>query len=305
MAILDPAVGDGTVQATPTDTPGAVQHAFFNVNPALEVDTVNGVGVASDPVGLNVSIQSGDVTTPPPATAYYNVSIGNGSLGPALTTGIRNVAIGKAVLPGATTAADNIGIGLNALNGIVSGQRNIGIGEAALDFNVTGDDNIALGDHSGAAAGLDTHSRNIVIGKLAGLGIASDSNVCIGPLANTPNGAADKQLNLANVLMADAQGFAGSGVLARVGGSGSLATQSETLRAVQVNNDSTPAFGVQNTGTNAAISRTYVGTRDPSGLVSADAGSLYIRVSAAASALYINRSAADPGTSWSLVTAVP
>jgi hypothetical protein len=44
---------------------------------------------------------------------------------------------------------------------------------------------------------------------------------------------------------------------------------------------------------------------DPNGVVSRHPGSMFVRVLGGASSWYINRSATDPGTAWSLVTAIP
>ena len=48
----------------------------------------------------------------------------------------------------------------------------------------------------------------------------------------------------------------------------------------------------------AAIPFVMFGSINPNGVVSANAGTIYVRTAGASSNVYQNRSATDPGTSW-------
>ena len=61
--------------------------------------------------------------------------------------------------------------------------------------------------------------------------------------------------------------------------------------------DTSPILILSTTGTNGATMSVYIGNRDPNGVITADAGSIYVRVGGTSSGVYQNRSAVS-GTTW-------
>ena len=101
------------------------------------------------------------------------------------TSGNGNTAIGLAALSGNTVAIENTDIGFNALATNTDGTHNTAIGSGAL-ANSNGDFNTAIG--LGALSNNTTGSSNIALGRLAGEGVATATNViCIGALVDGEN----------------------------------------------------------------------------------------------------------------------
>lgn len=90
----------------------------------------------------------------------------------------------------------------------------------------------------------------------------------------------------------------------RIGGGLGAVSQNERLAVVDSNADTVEVFSVETTGANGAKSRTYVGTRDPSGLVSAAPGSIYRRVNGTQSNVFVNNGTAT-GTNWRRLAGLP
>jgi hypothetical protein len=231
-------------------------------NAAMQNATVSGTAV-----GSSALLQ---LTTGP-----NNIAIGSGTL-QNLTTGARNICMGDQAALGVVTGADNVAIGYTTMRN-ATGSRNVAIGTTAL-FGISGNDNVAVGYAAGAVLGVE--SGNILIGVSTAL----------------PAAGVDSQLNIGNLLFGDL-----AGVKFRFGGSGAIATQVPVGRIVNAGADTAPVLELSTTGANGASPRVFGGTRVPTGLVSGNAGDLYIRKSGAASGIYVNQSAADPGTTWVLL----
>jgi len=112
-----------------------------------------------------------------------NIGIGSGTL-ESLTTGQRNIALGKSAMKD-TTGNDNIAIGDLALYANTSGLRNIGIGTGAYNGATSENDNIAIG-YAALGATLNGGEKNLAIGNYSGDAITSaDQNITIGHYAGS------------------------------------------------------------------------------------------------------------------------
>ncbi|MGV1080697.1 MAG: hypothetical protein ACOYD1_12770 [Candidatus Nanopelagicales bacterium] len=249
-------------------------------------------------------------------TGDDNIAVGTDASS-TLTTGARTVAIGTSALAANTSAsgsvavgyhagllnngADNVFVGDRAAAAATAASNTVALGRFALSGVTTGIQNVAVGQSAGPS--ITTQNNNTFVGNNAGANAASAGNICLGASADTPDAANPNGLSIGNAIMGDLT-LTGAGPKVRIGGSGSVAALTELLALVQLGNDTVPVLTLQTTGTNGAKTSLYVGSRDPSGAVSALGGSYYQRVSGATSGLYVNRTAGT-GTSWSLVTAVP
>jgi hypothetical protein len=81
--------------------------------------------------------------------AQHNVCEGTFSAGSCSwgshVAGLRNVAVGDAMMPALTKGSDNIALDFGALAATTEGSSNVAIGTEALEHNTTGSTNIALG----------------------------------------------------------------------------------------------------------------------------------------------------------------
>jgi hypothetical protein len=181
-------------------------------------------------------------------------------------------------------------VGQNAGAGLTTGAGNTAFGQDALAVVSTGHSNAAFG----AGAGEDnTGSKNIFIGYLAGGNATSgDDNIIIGYNIDKSSITASDELNIGGTIFGDL-----SNDKVRIDGSGAVSGD-EHLQVDSDNADTEAIFKLAGSGTNGATTQFYVGTRDPSATVSANAGSIYCRVNGASSGVYVNTSAADPGTTW-------
>ncbi len=264
------------------------------------------VGVA------NTSVGQGSLSSL--TTGSSNTAIG-GSAGLALVGGQQNTAVGSHALEAGVSTSGSVAIGYQAAK-LQTGDDNVAVGWGAAALATTGTDNTCVGHGAGPA--LTTGSNNTLIGENAGdlLSTASsctflgstagtqstaDFHVCIGATAQAPDAAVASGISIGNRIYG---GLNGTDYKVRLGGTGTIATQTEALQVINTGDDTVPVLALSTTGTNGAKSSVYVGTRDPSGAVSALGGSIYIRVNGATSQMYQNRTAGT-GTSWSLVTAVP
>jgi hypothetical protein len=247
-------------------------------------------------------------------TALSNVAVGNNAA-LALDSGQENVAIGSTALESAETSIGMVAVGFAAGNA-AEGSNCVFLGYRAGLLASTGDNSTMVGSDAGAgvttgarntlvgeSAGpnLTTQDDNVMVGRQAGVGVTSTGNVCIGTAAVPPDVAAASGISINNRIYG---GLNGTDYKVRLGGTGTIATQTEALQVINTGADTVPVLGLNTTGANGAKGSMYWGTRDPSGAVSALGGSLYIRVAGATSGIYINKTAGT-GTSWSLVTVVP
>jgi hypothetical protein len=119
----------------------------------------------------------------------------------------------------------------------------------------------------------------------------------LGSGAVSPDNAVASQISVANFLTGDS---ATRRMRVSDVAPATLAAQTDLFRVLTGNADTQAIASLQSTGTNGALSQWYCGTQDPTGIVSANAGSVYFRVAGIASGIYSNRSAANPGTTWVL-----
>lgn len=244
------------------------------------------------------------------------------SAGQHMSIGARSTALGSGALQTATVAPNNTAIGYQALNANLAATSCTAIGAQALLLS-TATNNTAVGAGAGGAVttggsntligraagvGLDVGARNTMVGQAvastvasgndntcvghqAGGSITTSSNIMIGSLCDTPNAALASQLNIGNA-------FFGSMIAGdlkfRVGGTGSLAAQDSRFRIVSAQDSTHPIMQLDNSVT---LFQVYGGTADPSGVVSALAGTVYVRVADALSGIYVNRSV-GAGTTW-------
>ena len=120
-----------------------------------------------------------------------------------VTTGDRNIAIGKLAMKSAINASDNIAIGYRALrdatntaahniiighetafDGVFDGLSNIIMGTQAAKNATTLDQNVILGYHAVRSAGTATGDRNVILGVSASAKLTTGTdNTVIGPYA--------------------------------------------------------------------------------------------------------------------------
>jgi hypothetical protein len=273
--------------------------------------------------GLNIAIGTRALETV--STGSQNVAVGHATLrfctgdqntaigdqaAPALTTGTLNTFVGASAGAAVTTGLQDVGIGAVALSSCTSGQDNVAVGHLALSSLTTGQDNVALGN--GTLLGITSGSQNVAIGKgagpttnnkldnvcigwHAGQNINSNGNIIIGSGVSALDPTVAQQLNIGNLIFGD---MAAGKVRFGTNATGNLAAQVPIIALVSASADTVPVMSFSATGSNGGSARILVGTRDPSGVVSANAGNLYVRVSGTTSNVYVNRSAADPGTTW-------
>jgi hypothetical protein len=153
--------------------------------------------------------QSVQGVVPPPDGGYpnFNTAEGTNAL-KNLTTGVGNAAVGWYSLFSNTDGSFNTALGAGSLLSNVGntaareGTQNTAIGAAALLSNVTGFDNTAVGagalsnntgtENTAVGAGAlrnnTTGAVNIALGRIAGLGVTTASNVIsIGSLGGNVN----------------------------------------------------------------------------------------------------------------------
>jgi hypothetical protein len=109
------------------------------------------------------------------STGTDNTLIGNNA-GAALTTTIGTIAIGSLALDTATTATQTVAVGYSALTAVTTGANNTAVGYNAGSALTTGTGNVIIGN--GAAASAVGGVNQIVIGNsVTG---QADSNVTLG-----------------------------------------------------------------------------------------------------------------------------
>lgn len=260
------------------------------------------LAAASSPVGFNSQPLTGvaSVNGLALSLAASNVKVGTNA-GGSISTGDLNTQVGVDAAKVLSTGSGNTSSGWSAAVRLTTGSNNVSIGSNASQALVAGNFNVSIGSAAGASA--HDLNDNVCIGRDSGLALNSDFNICIGSGVSTPDPATSGEINIGNVFYAVQGtkrvriGTVGAGALPSAGGA--------TATFVEAGADTVPVLALLTLGTNPGVVRIYAGNRNPNAAVSANAGSIYLRQSAAASAIYINRSAADPGTAWSLVTAVP
>jgi hypothetical protein len=193
---------------------------------------------------------------------------------------------------GTATGLFTTSLGYNCQDSLTSGARNTGVGANVLTSLSTGTDCVALGAYAGNVA---TGNRNTFLGTRAGDDATSgDDCIIIGYDVNKSSITASDELNIGNTIFGDL-----SNDKVRIDGSGAV-TGDEHLQVDSDNADTEAIFNLAGSGTNGATTQFYVGTRDAGAIgISANAGSIYIRVNGTSSAVYVNTSSSDPGTTWS------
>ena len=112
------------------------------------------------------------------STASENTAVGSASCD-AITTGVRNAALGYNTLSTATVATDNTAIGHSSLV-VATGAGNTAVGSASCDAITTGANNTAIGVNS--LGTITTGASNIAIGNGAGNSLTggNSTNITIG-----------------------------------------------------------------------------------------------------------------------------
>jgi len=173
--------------------------------------TSNSTGTHNTFLGAN----SGQIGT---LTGSFNTAIGSTSLrqiqgsasdnigsgywsGYSLTTGRRNIILGREAMYSSTTAQHNVVIGYHAGRSVTTGSGNVMIGMTAGNLHTTGEDNVFIGRRAGhgayvastgnvaiGAEALNAQSGgygNVCVGRETGKAITSgNSNTFIGNLVN-------------------------------------------------------------------------------------------------------------------------
>ncbi|ANS04830.1 putative proximal tail fiber protein [uncultured Mediterranean phage] len=138
-------------------------------NISLGYQTIRGYpngAVYSDNMAIGHQSMYGDgSSTSAGVSGADNLGLGNYTLG-MLTSGNRNIAIGKNAGDGIDDESDNLAIGIAALGGSVAGgEKNVAIGNYSLDAVTSGDDNVSIGYNAGTT--LTTGHSNVAIGAYA------------------------------------------------------------------------------------------------------------------------------------------
>ena len=96
-----------------------------------------------------------------------------------LTTGAKNVGVGRGTLGGTLTGEENVGVGDSAGAAMTTGSSNVAIGAEALKANTTGANNTAVG--KGALQTVTTYGANVAVGTRALQNATSaEDNVAVG-----------------------------------------------------------------------------------------------------------------------------
>jgi len=138
--------------------------------------------------GSNVAVGTfagNAITTASFCVAIGPEALGNNSSSLPVTTGQRNIAIGRRAMfsSSMSTAQDNIGMGFQSLLLLTTGDDNVAIGQNSGRGITSGSDNISIGIGAmGNASGVMTTNDNIAIGRDAMSAVLTTAleNVCIG-----------------------------------------------------------------------------------------------------------------------------
>lgn len=214
---------------------------------------------------------------------------------------IADVAAGCTVIglnagPGANDRAPNgVCIGPSAGTGADAAGASdlIAIGsQAAAGTGMTGASNICVGVQSGNT--ITTGSTNVCIGNQAGAGGTAigtgTGNVIIGSSANIPSANASNCVVIGDKVIFDPTTQPGFG-----GGHAAFGTTLPTDAKYALSNNSAGAAADASAilrkettgGANGAVTREFIGTRDPNATITGNAGDTYVRVDGANSTVYI------------------
>ncbi|MEE9219997.1 MAG: hypothetical protein V3U34_00470 [candidate division NC10 bacterium] len=241
-----------------------------------------------------------------------NMAVGQGTL-KACTTGAGNAAIGNGSLLRVVGGSNNTGIGASSAQGLTSGSDNTVIGVGAVNQNLstcssntiiggracngvplTGDDNTIVGGSTGNA--LSSGTLNLILGfDCADTLTTGARNILVGQNVEPSSATVDDELNIGDTIFGDL-----ANAKVRIGGSGAVAGNG-ALQVESTNADTAESVRINQSGTNGAQTNVFVGTQDPSGTITADPGSLYVRVSGVNSSLSVNTGAAA-GTTWATLS---
>ncbi len=106
-------------------------------------------------------------------TGEDNTAVGTSALANSTAPSGGNTAVGSSALFGLTTGFWNTAVGDVALNRLTTGGSNVGVGRFALFFNESGSGNTAIGDSAGYN---QLGSGNVAIGNAAGQNVTNGSN---------------------------------------------------------------------------------------------------------------------------------
>lgn len=155
----------------------------------------SGMTLTSGANNTFVGYQTGKAQT---TTTADNVYIG-ASAADSITTGTRNVAIGKDALGGAsatgaddnviigntagdavTTGDNNVYIGSNTAGAITSSSDNVILGKDAASTTTASSNNVIIGSSAASSGALNSTGFNVVIGKSCAASLTGNGNVLIG-----------------------------------------------------------------------------------------------------------------------------
>lgn len=324
-----PGAGGVTFAAVQSALNAATGTVGFNSQPLTSVASLNGLELAGEPtndlsmrigatgaglsttlnriaigrLALNVSVGGdnlaiGNSSQALGSTGTSNTSVGHGALA-LQTSATGNTAVGAGAGPAVTTGFSNVLLGRGTAALLTTGATNLVAGDLAAAALTTGGANVLLGANTAPALAAGT--SNVVIGAGAGVGFNATATILIGGGVTSPDLTTNFRMNIGGAIFGDLT--AGAQKI-RIGGSGTITTQTEVFDIVNAGADTVPALALDTQGAQPGKTFFYAGNRDPNGAVSAPGGSVYFRVSGATSGMYVNRTAGT-GTSWSLVTAVP
>lgn len=134
-------------------------------------------------------------------TTLYNTSLGEDAVGPHITTGYWNTAVGKGALHPNTTGNYNTAVGYLALNANQTNSGSTAVGDHALEL-ATGDENVCIGSSAGYK--ITTGSYNMIFGGAGGTvgeEITTGSyNLAIGYGVHVASPTANAQMNIAGLI---------------------------------------------------------------------------------------------------------
>jgi hypothetical protein len=256
---------DGTVgQAIITDSFGIL--SFGNPTPGLAVQD-EGVTFETAPTTLNF-IGAG-VTAASGGAGIVNVTIPGGGGSVDLQTAYQN---GNTIVTDATNGPLD-----------VSGTQAISFDAAlASNFTVAGA-NLSLGTTTSGSVLVDGASGVEINSTSGALSLGNDANT--GAI-NIGTGAASRSITIGNTT-----GTTGVDVN----------TGSGALEVTTTNGETASVVTLTSSGTNGDSIQLFVGDNDPSGSITALAGSVFFRDTGAGAELYLNTSAGS-GTTWTQIS---
>lgn len=288
---VDITIGAGTVTSVSATSRGAPNPATITVTDPTTTPVIDLPRFAT---GANEEIAIGDAGpadfSDMPAAAIAIGGQAGGSLDP--TRGVAGIFIGLSAGLNVQTSGgvNSIAIGTQSLTGgDTTGNNNTAIGSQSGLTIGAGSDNICIGNQSGSGANaIGVGSNNVLIGFGTNLPVAGSSGATVinDAISHTNSfvvGFASGFYSFNAPLPTDAK----YGYQNNTGGA-----DADTSAITRHESSGGP---------NGAASRMFVGTRNPSGVITGNPGDYYRRVDGVSSALYVNVGAAIGNTVWTML----